>query len=319
MIKSLKKNAWALLLMVLVMVLLLNTLPSYAKYISTTPSITVGWRHFGAALKSELYISAVSQDFMRINGLELKYEASDAETIQVTVTNPTAHRYYYTDLNTVVQEIVAEPIAGTAGVVVNEVTVYYVEAGSTITFDVSFPQKDQYMISFNFTLIPPTSEGGDDIGEMENAPGVVGNVLNMANYGLNMEVSGNVGFVNWCNSGKPVLYSTDNKVSGGQLATLIAEANASGLYFTLEYINSNQYNLYIYPSYSGNGYPGGDVLVYKQVLYREGEGSMWQTGESFKGYATLIRVKHAGTNYYHMPTTNSGKTVAWNQGEIPTP
>lgn len=318
MIKVIKKYVFSIVMLLLLFSSTLLVVPTYSKFFEKSPIVIVGQGYFGEIMQTQLYISNVSKDYVTCKGTALTYNASTTESITVTITNPTSDIYYYTDLTISATGPSATPNDGTLYVEVpyvedgvNKVKqVYYVDAGMTITFTVSFSVAKQFDMFFNFTIIPPKAE---QTGGMTNAPFIVEQVLNKVEHGLN-KGDGKHCFEGWCNSKSPILYSTDNKVSGGQLGNLLAEINASGLYFALEYVNSNLYNLYIYPqldSYTD----GTNVIVYKQILYRETADSLWVPGASYTGYGKLESVKHAGTNYYHITTSNN--KVLWTEGELP--
>ena len=319
MTRVIKNYTFSFVLLLLAVVSLCYTIPTHAKYMQSSPVVIVGQGYFGEVMQTQLYISYVSDEYISANGTSMTYGASANETITVTITNPTDKTYYYSNLSSSQTTISATPVDGTPYVEVNytengqikQRRVYYVDAGQKITFTVIFTKVDEYSLSFNFTVTPPKS---DELGVMTNATFVAGQVLEIQNYGLNEEVGNNVGFINWCNQSKPILYSTTNKISGGTLSDLLSEANASGLYFTLEWVSNVQYNLYMYPSV--DSYTSGtNVIVYKQILYRETVDSLWIAGGSYKGYAELEAQKHAGTDYYHIRVEDN--KVLWSAGDIP--
>ena len=198
-----------------------------------------------------------------------------------------------------------------------------------MTFVVTFSDavSDEHTLKFNFTLVPPVIDEPDPDPEDPdpedpdpedpvtppsggtNATAAIEFVVNNVELGLNSPNTSKT-FSEWCNDGSNksvrVLHCLSNNITGGNLSNLFGAIDANDILFTMEYVSSSQYNLYLYHSPQAAANIGNYITTYKQEIVFNSTDNLWVTGDSYKGYAKVINEKN-GPGVEH----NNEVNVIW--------
>ena len=132
-------------------------------------------------------------------------------------------------------------------------------------------------------------------------------------YGLNTDSNpnDNKGLNYWCSPDKHyILVHDENQINGGNLKNILDQT--TGVNFVMEYVTSNQYNVYLYSSQDSKKAEGTKIVVYKQGIYRENSSSIWIAGYQQVGWSAV----QGG----YLKTTTGEKTtgqIVWEEGPIP--
>ena len=298
-----------------------------------------------------LYISNITAgDGVTVQGYSgtlINLTATKDSTMTVTVANPTEDVYYYLNYTAGDHTLDLKDTI-TLGSAVNPYR--------TITFTVTFSDEidHAHAVKFNFTLIPPyippeepdepdptdptdpsdpsNPESTDPTepqptdpvtppgGGTTNATAVIEFVLNHFERGLNKEDNKHT-FEQWVSESNQVRYCRENNVPGGNLSNEFEDLGAQDVLFTLEWVSSTKYNLYLYYAIDatrGNEQNGAYITTYKQELIYNSIDGLWLAGDSYKGYAKVQSEK----NGYGIETATDqsrNEYVVWYSSENDLP
>lgn len=281
-------------------------------YAQTTEEITstgnVNFTH------TSLYISKITTEgnvnILGYSETTLSLTAEKDSIMSVTITNPLSDTYYYLNYTAGDHKLNVSGVQlGTS-----------IAPGGTVTLTVVFPEAvdHDHTVKFNFTVVPPVLEEPDDDGGVTtNATAIVEFVMNSTKYGLNLETLKNT-FESWCTSTNRVLFCRDNGVSGGNLNKEYGEINAENVYYTLEWVSTTKYNLYLYYASEAENNLGKYIVVYRQEIVFNSLDNMWMTGDSFKGYGKMVKDIN-GNGIEHIKKEDGYEYVVWyaSQDELP--
>lgn len=273
----------------------------------------VSFQHTG------LYISNVTTqgnvNIIGYSGTMFTLTADKGATMTVSITNPLNDTYYYLNYTAGDHTLTTTAKLGDA-----------LPAGGTIQFTVTFDGiiDHEHMVQFHFTVVPPTLDGPDTPGGgnnehqiPSNATAAVDFVLNHIDRGLN---SGNKKhtFNQWCNERNSILYCLDNRVTGGNLNNEFANIGSAGVYFTMEWVNSTKYYVYLYSATDATNNLGKYIEVYKQEIIFNNVDNLWVNGDSYKGYAKVVKASN-GNGIEIGRDANGKNCVVWydNENELP--
>ena len=253
---------------------------------------------------------------------------SDEVTLRITVINNSSHHKVFNAVKHIDEAYSNENISFYLTGLMAGDHLYNTEGENTKTFDItfSFTGYDASDLSLNSILNfqfaneadwenPGTGEGGEG-GETPTPPTIaVGEdfaaLIEAArsdkknSYGLNDSNKGSV-LVNAVKQ-KGIIYSNDNRVSGGNLQHFATSTiNAHNLDYLFEYVSDTEYVLYMWRL---NEVEADDtvigvtpITVYKQVyhyVYLEDEREYsWEKSATMAGHAVIKQVKN-----------NNGSTV----------
>lgn len=237
---------------------------------------------------TELYIC----DFTADNGVSvtgysetlISLTAEAGKSVTVTIANPKSVPYYFLRVaaDRTTFSIPSDQIAvGRAIAAANG-------AGSELSFQVTFNETGSYSLQFVFTEAPPAINDG--FMSSTNATEVVNFVIDNMTYGLNADVDKHA-FAYWCTSSNRILFCLESSVSGTNLGNEFAAMGAADVYYTLEWVSSTQYHLYLYHAQAANGNRGKYIVTYKQDINYNSIIGEWVAGDSAKGYAKAVAFK----------------------------
>lgn len=247
---------------------------------------------------TDLYISNIdTQGSVNILGYSdtlVSLTAVKDSVMIVSITNPTVDTHYYVNYTAggYTLNISDDLKLGSS-----------VAPGKTITFTVTLPDiASAQAIKFNFSLVPAKS---------------IEFVLNDTNFGFNRENNKNT-FKDWCNSTNRVLFCRDNTVTGGNLNNNYGTLNAEDVYYTLEWVSSTKYNIYLYYAMQAEANLGKYIVVYKQDIIYNSIDKKWSTGDTFQGYGKM-QTDVNGNGIEHKINENGIRYVVWyaNKGDVP--
>ena len=265
---------------------------------------------------TDLYISNIdtqgSVNILGCSDTTVSLTAVKDSVMIVSITNPTVDTHYYVNYT-----------AGSYTLNISDDDLKLgssVAPGKTITFTVKLPAiASAQAIKFNFSLVPPTFEepGTDTDKVTTNATAIIEFVLNDTKHGLNLDKLKHT-FEEWCTSTTRVLFCRDNGVTGGNLNKDYGSLNAENVYYTLEWVSSTKYNIYLYHSVQAEANLGKYIVVYKQEIIYNSIDKKWSTGDSFKGYGK-IQTDVKGNGIEHKINENGIEYVVWyaNKDDVP--
>lgn len=249
----------------------------------------VNFQHTGLYISDIASVNGVT--ITGYSGTMLNLTAEAGATMTITVTNPLGDTYYYLDYSagdhTLTTSIkIGDPVA----------------PGGSITFTVTLPEIDhEHIVRFNFTLVPPSLEepgtgGGNTSNALAGLDLIIGKKGDTGKdaIGLNMENNDKT-FEAWCTQSNPTLHCLDTNTGGKNLSKIFAASGAADVYFTLEWVSSTKYIVYLYSAKDAiSGNDGKYIVTYKQaILYNEIEELWYASAEdTFKGYAMVRPADH---------------------------
>ena len=268
------------------------------------PNATLNFTGNVSFQHTDLYISNVTTqgnvNIIGYSGTMFTLTADQGATMTVSITNPLNDPYYYLNYTAGDHTLTTTAKLGDA-----------VPAGGTLVFTVTFDDviDQEQMVKFNFTAVPPTLDPpGGTTGGTTNATAALEFVIDNAEWGLNHNNTQH-NFETWCNSGNPILHCLDKGVTGNNLANAFNELKAQDVYYTLEWVSTTQYNIYLYYAQDAIESNKGKYLVtYKQEIVYNTTENKWMNGDSFKGYAKLISLSNNGKEF---GVEHNNKNVIW--------
>ena len=245
---------------------------------------------------TRLYISNITSvngvTITGYSGTTINLTAVAGATMTITVTNPKNDIYYY-----------HEYIAGNHTLTTDMKVGDSVAPGGSITFTVTFDGAitDAQIVQFNFLTVPLTfDEPGTSGDNTSNALAGLGLIIGEKGdeskdaIGLNKETNDKT-FEAWCTQSNPIVHCLDTNTGGKNLNKIFAASGAADVYFTLEWVSSTKYIVYLYSAKDAIAKNVDKYIVtYKQeILYNEIE-ELWyaSTENTFKGYAMVRPANH---------------------------
>ena len=250
----------------------------------------VSFQHTGLYISDIASVNGVT--ITGYSGTMLNLTAEAGATMTITVTNPKNDIYYYHDY-----------IAGNHTLTTDMKVGDSVAPGGSITFTVTFDGAitDAQIVQFNFLALPPTfTEPGTGGSDTSNALAALGLIIGKKGdtgknaIGLNMENNDKT-FEAWCTQSNPILHCLDTNTGGKNLSKIFAASGAADVYFTLEWVSSKKYIVYLYSAkdaISANEYKY--IVTYKQEILYNDIDKLWyaSTENTFKGYAMVRPANH---------------------------
>lgn len=245
---------------------------------------------------TRLYISNIASvngvDITGYSGTTMNLTAVAGATMTITVTNPMGEIYYYHDYFAGNHTLTTDMKVGAS-----------VAPDGSITFTVTFDGAiaNAQIVQFSFLTIPPSlEEPGTGGGNTSNAINALKLIIGEKGdtgkdaIGLNKENNDKT-FEAWCTQSNPIIHCLDTNTGGKNLSKIFAASGAADVYFTLEWVSSTKYIVYLYSAkdaISANEYKY--IVTYKQeILYNDIE-KLWyaSTENTFKGYAMVRPANH---------------------------